>query len=361
MERKILNMLSLALSLMLVGCSANPAPDGKEVKASNTAQVAEDIYNKPGMEISKIVSNMADTLHKTMMADLSKEENLTHSYTDEEGRVVKYSTVPKVAVTSFVDTDTYEDAGYLGRTMAEMFVHELDRRGISVFEYKLTGAISITKDGEFVFSRNWKKVARQAMVRHIVAGTISRNDKGVVIVGRIINMQNSTVVGSTTNFIPYELLPYCYRTAQKNCSINGVSSYLYQPGNLVVDGKVKDTVVKRTVTVTNAKVRASSATIRQGNAVALSEKDRQKLKEQKFKDNYYSVGTDEFNSKYYVKGAVVPATSTGNYEKYMDERQNSFFRFGANSSVIYPADTYMYDKKLVRDVHDQSQYSRTTQ
>ena len=73
---------------MLVGCSANPAPDGKEVKAPNTAQVAEDIYNKPGMEISKIVSNMADTLHKTRMADLSKEENLTHSYTDEEGKVV---------------------------------------------------------------------------------------------------------------------------------------------------------------------------------------------------------------------------------------------------------------------------------
>ena len=174
-------------------------------------------------------------------------------------------------------------------------------------------------------------------------------------------MQNSTVVGSTTNFIPYELLPYCYRTAQKNCSLNGVSSYLYQPGNLVVDGKVKDTVVKRTVSVTKAKVRASSTTIRQGNAVALSEKDRQKLKEQKFKDNYYSIGTEEFNKKYYVKGAKVPATSTGNYEKYMDERQNSFFRFGANSSVIYPADTYMYDKKLVRDVHDQSQYSRTTQ
>ena len=357
MERKLLKMLSLAVCLVIAGCSANPAQGGKTQQAS-VVPTKSSVYDQKGMEISKIVSNMSDILYQTMMNDLSKDESSKTTVTDSDGKTVTYSSLPKVAVTSFVDTDTYENAGYLGRAMAEMFVHELDRRGISVFEYKLTGAISITKDGEFVFSRDWKKVARQAMVRHIFAGTLTRNDSGLVVVGRVINMSTQTVVGSATGFIPYERLPYCYRTGKKDCSINGVTSYLYEPGTITGNGNVTDTVVKRTVTKTS--VRASASTT-DTPVYAMTDKERRKRQEQQFKDNYYRTDSDEFNAKYYVKGAKVPATSSGNYEHYMYNKEHSFLGFGnrGKSTVIYPADTYMYQEKLVRDVHDQSQYSRT--
>ena len=358
MERNIFKMLSLAVCLILAGCEANPASQGNGAPKEHIANTSTNIYNQQGMEISKIVSQMADTLYNTMRNDLIKESESNVQY-DKDGNVIRTSSVmPKVAVTSFVDTDTYENAGYLGRSMAEMFVHELDRRGISVFEYKLTGAISITKDGEFVFSRDWKKVARQAMVRHIFAGTLTRNDSGIVVVGRVINMSTQTVVGSATGFIPYERLPYCYRTGKKDCSINGVTSYLYEPGTITGNGNVTDTVVKRTVTKTS--VRASASTT-DTPVYAMTDKERRKRQEQQFKDNYYRTDSDEFNAKYYVKGAKVPATSSGNYEHYMYNKEHSFLGFGnrGKSTVIYPADTYMYQEKLVRDVHDQSQYSRT--
>lgn len=60
------------------------------------------------MEISKIVSNMSDILYQTMMNDLSKDESSKTTVTDSDGKTVTYSSLPKVAVTSFVDTDTYE-------------------------------------------------------------------------------------------------------------------------------------------------------------------------------------------------------------------------------------------------------------
>lgn len=157
MERKLLKMLSLAVCLVIAGCSANPAQGGK-TQQSSVVPTKSSVYDQKGMEISKIVSNMSDILYQTMMNDLSKDESSKTTVTDSDGKTVTYSSLPKVAVTSFVDTDTYENAGYLGRAMAEMFVHELDRRGISVFEYKLTGAISITKDGEFVFQEIGRKL-----------------------------------------------------------------------------------------------------------------------------------------------------------------------------------------------------------
>lgn len=349
MERYFMKMLSLTACLILAGCSANPAHDGK---AADTSYLQESVYDQKGMEISKIVSMMADTLYQTMMNDLAKD---TVTDKDSRGSEITKPNLPKVAVTSFVDTDTYENAGYLGRSMAEMFVHELDRRGIGVFEYKLTGAISITKDGEFVFSRNWKKVARQAMVRHIFAGTLTRNDKGIVVVGRVINMSNSTVVGSATGFIPYERLPYCYRTGKKDCSLNGVTSYLYDNGADPAKSVVKDTVKSRTVTVID---NTASSSTTDTPVYAASAEAREKAKIKEFKDNYYRTDAELFNSKYYIKGAKVPATSSGNYERYMFNKEHSFSSSGKDP-VVYPADTYLYQQKLVRDVHDQSQYSRT--
>ena len=317
MERMLLKMLSVAALIAISGCTANPAPGG-----NGGAQV----YEQRGMEISKTVSEMADTLYATMIADLKAIDAANGKGS------VRNPSIPKVAVTSFVDTDTYENAGYLGRSMAEMFVHELDRRGIQVFDYKLTGSISITKDGEFVFSRNWKKLARQAMVKHILAGTLTRNDKGIVLNARVINMMNQTVVGSATGFIPYERLPMCYRTGEKNCSINGVNSY-YQ----TEDGKVI--------------VSGSTST------ETLSYEERQKRAEQRFIENGYH--DNDFNDKYYVTGAKVPGTSTGNYERFRFNKKNSSWASVGVNPVIYPAQTYQYQGKLVRDVHDESQYSRT--
>ena len=341
MERMFLKMLSIAALIAISGCTANPAHGGKDSSQP-------PVYEQKGMEISKTVSEMADTLYATMIADLKAIDSANGN------GLVKKVTIPKVAVTSFVDTDTYENAGYLGRSMAEMFVHELDRRGIQVFEYKLTGSISITKDGEFVFSRNWKKVARQAMVRHILAGTITRNEKGIVVVGRIINMSNSTVVGSSTGFIPYERLPYCYRTGEKNCSMNGALSYQYY---LPEGGKNVSNGAGVTDTVTS--VRVSSYSYR-STLTPEQEKIAKKRKEEEFINNYYMSDKKDFNAKYYVEGAKVPGTSTGNYERYMYEKNKSSLGTSGKSSVVYPAQSYMYKDRITRDVHDESHYSRVS-
>lgn len=318
--------------LTLSGCTSNvPKSNGE----------SQDLYSKHGMEVSKVASEMADSLVKTLKQDLSKEKSGGSEY-------------PTIGVTSFVDTDTYENAGYLGRALGEFFIHELDRRGIPVSEFKLTGNISVSKDGEDVFSRDWKKLAGKARFRHILAGTITRNEQGVVLLSRIIDMQSAEVKGSATGFIPYKDLPYCYRTADKNCSFEGIVSYsTYIPSannvkTVSTDGSVKDTVTSVRVTSVSASSSAYTAAAGKKTNGNVKEDVRDRKAREKLEHD------PDFNDKYYPLGASVPATSTGNYEQFIHDNGS----MSGHGSVIYPADTYRVSGHLVRDVHDQSQYQR---
>ncbi len=334
MTARIKLITALLCALAISGCTANHAPDGRMTGDSK-------VYAQRGMEISKVASQMADTLTDTLWLDLKDQHRIDGSST----------AYPTIGVTSFVDTDTYENAGVLGRQLGEFFIHELDRRGIPVAEFKLTGNITVTSDGEDVFTRNWKKLALKAKFRHVLAGTISRNEQGVVLLARIIDMQSSEVKGSATGFIPYRNLPYCYRTADKNCTFEGTDSYLtYIPSSnantTVEKNGIKDTV--RSVTV----VSSSANTLSSGSFYKNSGNIREDARDSKAREKL--AHDPNFNDKYYPVGAKVSATSTGNYEEFIHDHGS----MRGHSSVVYPADSYSVSGHLIRDVHDQSQYQR---
>ncbi|MBQ9274049.1 MAG: hypothetical protein IJ228_04485 [Succinivibrio sp.] len=363
MERYLIAVLCLSSLVGLAACSANPAPYGKKTGKDN-------IYQLSGMEISKVSSQMADMLVATMSANLRKEEL-------QKAEAQGYLTAqrpeyPKIAVTSFVDTDTYEDAGYLGRELGELFVHELDRRSVPVSEFKTTGHISVTEEGEIIYSRNWRKIAKQAMVQHVLGGTITRNDKGVVLVARVIDMNNVTVLGSATGFIPYHLLPDCYRTAKKNCSMNGVTSYSFTytmpaPGDKGADVKpVKGS--KYSSSSSGSSYYAGSSSYGQPyydtDYKYPATKDGEKSKEQLIDERLHS--SPNLRKKYYMHGARTGGTSMGNYDEYLYQNNDDrswYQKFGTSGKVpvIYPAGSYLYNDGLVRDVHDANQYSRIKQ
>ena len=105
MERNLLKMLSLAVCLVIAGCSANPAQGGKTQQASVVA-TKSSVYDQKGMEISKIVSNMSDILYQTMMNDLSKDESSKTTVTDSDGKTVTYSSYSSSSVVTSIITDT---------------------------------------------------------------------------------------------------------------------------------------------------------------------------------------------------------------------------------------------------------------
>lgn len=232
-------VMTACCMMVLASCSSNNGASQKYVNTPSQEIAAEHdidgyVYVQDGMQISAIVSNMADTLYTTLYNRFEKESTTYHF--NQQGKYVKTVNFPTIAISSFFDTDTYEDAGYLGRELAELFVHEMNKRDIEVSEFKLTGKIRLTKEGEYIMSRDYRAIASKAKVANILSGSMTRNDRGIVVVARVIDVKDATVVGSATGFIPYKYLPSCYRTAQKNCKISGQASF--NQYNLNVDPQV---------------------------------------------------------------------------------------------------------------------------
>lgn len=111
-----------------------------------------------------------------------------------------------VAVASFVHLKDLESTNWLGNQIAENFVHELQRHGLVVIDYKTTGHIRVTKEGDYVFSRDWKELPERQIIDYVVTGTMMEQENGVLVNARMIGIQSRVVVATAQSFIPIWVL-----------------------------------------------------------------------------------------------------------------------------------------------------------
>jgi len=107
-----------------------------------------------------------------------------------------------IAVASFVNLEDLESTNWLGQEISESFIHEFQRHGFVVVDYKTTGYIRVTKQGDYVFSRDWKELPERQIIDYVVTGTMMKQETGVMINARMIGMQSHVVVATAQSFIP---------------------------------------------------------------------------------------------------------------------------------------------------------------
>lgn len=107
-----------------------------------------------------------------------------------------------VAVASFVDLKDLETTNWLGNQLAESFVHELQRHGLVVIDFKTTGHIRVTKKGDYVFSRDWQELPERQIIDYVVSGTMVEQENGILVNARMIGIQSKVVVATAQAFIP---------------------------------------------------------------------------------------------------------------------------------------------------------------
>lgn len=126
----------LAVALALVGCgSADPI----------NRELGDPRQAAKGMELNWLVARMTD--------QLMERKSLT-------------TLTEPIAVASFVDLDTLKDTNWMGQQIEESFIYELNRRGEVVVDFKTTGNIQVTPQGDFVMSRNYKDLVPAAHLPH---------------------------------------------------------------------------------------------------------------------------------------------------------------------------------------------------
>jgi TolB-like protein len=127
-----------------------------------------------------------------------------------------------VAVASFVDLKDLETTNWLGNQLAESFVHELQRHGLVVIDYKTTGSIRVTKQGDYVFSRDWQELPERQIIDYVVSGTMVTQDDGILINARMIGIQSKVVVATAQSFIPNWVLGDEMNHSEKVKMIDGM-------------------------------------------------------------------------------------------------------------------------------------------
>ena len=256
---------------------------------------------------------------------------------------------PRVAIATPVDVASLEHTDWLGRELAEYFVAGLHRQGYRVLEYKLTGWLEITPNGDYIYSRNWQKLAGKANITHILSGTMSRNDDGVMIYGRLVNMKNSVVEGASDIFIPYQELPECYRKYPRTCGDHPV----YDPAMTRSGGNAN----KRSGAGAPASGKATAARKPSGATPASGKTARASGKPAVRKDSGKPASAASESVPPRVNGAE--ATSRGNADipcAYCNGMSSC--RAKCVNPEIYPASSMIYNDTIIRDVRNQSQYDR---
>ena len=112
------------------------------------------------------------------------------------------NTKTPVAVASFVNLKDLESTNWLGNQLAESFVHELQRHGLVVIDFKTTGHIRGTAEGDYVFSRDWQELPERQIIDYVVSGTMVEQENGILVNARMIGIQSKVIVATAQSFIP---------------------------------------------------------------------------------------------------------------------------------------------------------------
>ena len=105
-------------------------------------------------------------------------------------------------ITSFADLNNLADTTQFGRLVGENLMHELQIKGWSVTDVRLTRDLIINTAGEFSLSRDIKRLRETMPAANVVTGTYSSTTDGVLLNIRVLDLSTGLVVGSAqTRFV----------------------------------------------------------------------------------------------------------------------------------------------------------------
>ena len=142
--------------------------------------------NKDAGVMNQLVSAMSDQLTQNKNFDNIQES--------------------KIAITSFVCLDNFNVTSRISNIISENFIHELQVRGYKVIDFKTMNNIQVDHHGDFLFSRDIKKLRTSLNIDYALTGTYVKYKSGTVINARIIDLSTHVVLSSAQILIPSRVM-----------------------------------------------------------------------------------------------------------------------------------------------------------
>lgn len=122
-----------------------------------------------------------------------------------------------VAVTSLVEMNSsLEQTNILGNHLSDGLMGELQQFGFSVIDFKTMDMIKVNSAGDFVYSRDHRKLRPAMDIDYVLSGTMTRSRHGVLVHARIVGMETKVVVSSAKILIPNFVIYSVYSSGFKD-------------------------------------------------------------------------------------------------------------------------------------------------
>lgn len=212
MYSKLFNRFIIFFALVnLAGCAFTQNSESAEMNASSTTQVNYDLASmlKTAQQQStqdNVNGNQFTPLkhHKTLA---NYVEQMALDLVDTLEFESDTNANINIAVTTLVDLDSsLTKSNQLGNQISETLIHQLQKFGYGVVDFKTTQTIDVNSRGDFAFSRDIEKLSEDQMASHVLAGTLIYRHDAVVVNTRVINAHTKKIVASSRKLIPIYVL-----------------------------------------------------------------------------------------------------------------------------------------------------------
>ena len=212
MYSKLLNRFIVFFALAnLTGCAFTQNNESAEMNASSTTQVNYDLASMLKTAEQKSTQDDANGNQFTPLQHHKTLANYVEQMALDLVDTLEYEsdtdTNINIAVTTLVDLDSsLTKSNQLGNQISETLIHQLQKFGYGVVDFKTTQTIDVNSRGDFAFSRDIEKLSEDQMASHVLAGTLIYRHDAVVVNTRVINAHTKKIVASSRKLIPIYVL-----------------------------------------------------------------------------------------------------------------------------------------------------------
>ncbi|MFO1060004.1 MAG: FlgO family outer membrane protein [Dongiaceae bacterium] len=107
-----------------------------------------------------------------------------------------------ILVTTIADAGDLDHSSALGRMIADQLASRLAQLGYSVSESRLRGTLAINPNGEFVLSRDVRRISGAHTAQVVLAGTYTPGDNEVYVDLRLVRLVDARVLASFDYALP---------------------------------------------------------------------------------------------------------------------------------------------------------------
>ena len=222
------NLLLLSWAALLLGCQTHHQSQqayipcdtsghcNSEVRApSHGAEQSNTIRPEPSAKAMNTDRQQGWSVPYQYVTSLQSNKQLNDYVVQMAMQLVEnfhyFPTESRIAVASFVDLDgELNRTNIVGNQLAEGFIHQLQQFGLQVVDFKTTRDIQITRNGDFVFSRDHAKLDMMQQIDFVLSGTMIFTPRGIMVNARIINFHSKVVAASSQLLIPHFVISSLY-------------------------------------------------------------------------------------------------------------------------------------------------------